>query len=214
MNVDELVACAREYGFEDLAAIRRLARRAIVLMPGRRVESSSGGSRLGGLPLLPPSITWPTCGERSLSFVAQIDLASHATVGELGLPSTGLLLFFYDADQEAWGYEPADAGEFAVLHVPAGSEASAARWPEDLPRGARFPACGLSGEVSVWLPSWDSVLVEDLALADEQRYAYQDLTESTQGGDSFANRAVLGGHPDEIQGDVMLNCALVAAGFG
>ena len=67
---------------------------------------------------------------------------------------------------------------------------------------------------AVVLPPWESVLIEDLNLDPEQLNAYQDLLEKTCGDDAWSSRGLLGGYPDQIQGDMMLECALVAAGLG
>src|SRR5262245_17272537 len=52
------------------------------------------------------------------------------------------------------------------------------------------------------------VLIDDLNLDREQREVYQILFEKT-----FQDGVLLGGYPDQIQGDMMLECALVSAGL-
>lgn len=88
-----------------------------------------------------------------------------------------------------------------------------AEWPVDLPERAQYPACSLASEETVALPPWESVLVEDLGLDREQLDAYQDVLEAASGDDAWSSRGLLGGYPDQIQGDMMVECALVAAGL-
>jgi uncharacterized protein YwqG len=149
-----------------------------------------------------------------LAFIAQIELSSLPRIAaEQGFPEDGLLLFFYDAEQSTWGFEPKDAGSFAVIHVMEPTAASVVRqWPTDLPEQARYPACGLASDETLTLPPWESVLIDDLNLDREQLNAYQNLFERTCGNDAYS-RALLSGYPDQIQGDMMLECALVSAGF-
>jgi uncharacterized protein YwqG len=124
-----------------------------------------------------------------------------------------MLLFFYDAAQNTWGFDPKDAGSFAVIHIDAAGSTAAPQWPSDLPEEARYRSISLRPEKTVLLPPWESVLVEDLELGDKQLDAYQNLLEETSEDDEWASRCLLGGYPDQIQGDMSLECALVAAGL-
>lgn len=215
MTLDEVVARARERGFADTRLIRQLARGAVSLRPNGPTGAESQGSRLGGLPALPPSVPWPRHDGRSLAFVAQVDLgAQPRAVVDEGLPGDGLLLFFYDAEQSTWGFDPKDLGSFAVIYVSDPTETVVVPdSPPDVPEHARYRACGLMSQ-EVWtLPPWESVLVDDLRLNEDQMDAYQNVLESLAGDDGWASRCLLGGYPDQIQGDMMLECALVSAGL-
>jgi uncharacterized protein YwqG len=68
-----------------------------------------------------------------------MDLAAQPSIAvEQGLPPDGLLAFFYDAEQSTWGFDPTDAGSFAVVYLPDPSVASVvAEWPADVPEHAR-----------------------------------------------------------------------------
>jgi uncharacterized protein YwqG len=124
-----------------------------------------------------------------------------------------MLLFFYDAEQSTWGFDPKDAGSFAVIYIDApGPTARPAEWPTDLPGPARYRSVPVSPEQTVLLPPCESILVEDLKLGDEQLDAYQNPLDQTSEGE-WASRCLLRGYPDQIQGDMTLECALVAAGL-
>ncbi|HSF20173.1 MAG TPA: YwqG family protein [Vicinamibacteria bacterium] len=217
MNLDDVIATARRVGYSDLGSLRGLARSALVLTPQQvGDEASRFTSRLGGLPAMSASVAWPRRADKSLAFIAQIDLGAQPdSAVQLGLPRDGLLLFFYDSEQSTWGFDPNDAGSFAVIHLPIEHETTLLdEWPPDLPQHARYPSCALASRETITLPAWDGVLIEDLHLDSGQLQAYQDLLEGIrEDEDAWASRGLLGGHPDQIQGDMMLECALVSAGL-
>lgn len=64
---------------------------------------SVGESKLGGLPDLPSGLTWPDWETGYLTFVAQVNL-SELPASDL-LPNLGVLSFFYDREQSAWGFD-------------------------------------------------------------------------------------------------------------
>lgn len=209
MTIDDLLARARAHGFEDVEAIGRLARSAVELTPGRGEQTRS---RFGGRPDLPASLPWPQHKGRSLAFIAQIELSSQPPVAvQIGLPPEGLLLFFYDAEQSTWGFDPKDAGSFAVMFQPESTPPShRTDWPADLPDYARYQASSLSSVETVTLPPGDSGLVQHLHLYPDRLDAYQNLLDELSGG-TWASRGLLGGHPDQIQNDMPLDCELVSA---
>jgi uncharacterized protein YwqG len=211
MTIDDLIARARAHGFEDLEAIERLARSAVVLTPSSG-DWGKTRSRFGGLPDLPASVPWPQYKGRSQAFIAQIELSSRPPVAvQLGLPQEGLLLFFYDAEQSTWGFDPKDAGSFAVMFLPESTPPTERTdWPADLPDYARYQVSFLSSVETVMLPPWDSRLVQELHLDPERLDAYQNLLDELSGG-AWASRGLLGGHPDQIQNDMPLDCELVSA---
>lgn len=209
MTIDDLLARAHAHGFEDLEAIARLARNAVELTPGSGEQTRS---RFGGLPDLPASVPWPQYKGRSLAFIAQIELSSQPPVAvQLGLPKEGWLLFFYDAEQSTWGFDPNDVGSFAVIFLPESTPPTdRTDWPADLPDYARYQASFLSPVETVTLPPGDSGLVQHLHLYPERLDAYQNLLDELSGG-AWASRGLLGGHPDQIQNDMPLDCELVSA---
>jgi uncharacterized protein YwqG len=67
---------------------------------------AKGTSRFGGAPDLPAGFAWPTHPRGLYRFIGQMNLAEFPGVD--GLPSTGLLSFFYahDEDGEAFSGDP------------------------------------------------------------------------------------------------------------
>lgn len=71
---------------------------AVRLLP---CADDSGTSWLGGHPLLPPGTDWPRSGRGvPMHFRAQVDLAKVPQLPAGNLPADGLLLFFFDQDEE------------------------------------------------------------------------------------------------------------------
>lgn len=62
------------------------------------------------------------------------------------------------------------------------------------------------------LPSEESVLVGEWELSVQQDLAYSELRARLCPDGLWSERALLGGHPDQIQSDIMLDCALTVSG--
>lgn len=211
-TLDKIIAAARRCGFSDLELIRRTARPALALTPDGPA-GDPGDSKIGGLPLMPPSVPWPRWKGTSLSFIAQVNLATIPSDAGLGLPRKGLLLFFYAALRATWGFDPDDAGSFAVIYAPDLAGASVPEWPDDLAVPARYRECTLLAEETMALPPWESPHVDNRGWDLRQEDAYLELLEALAGAEAWASRGLLGGYPDQIQRDMMLECAVVTAGL-
>lgn len=188
-----------------------LVRPSIVLRPTRvrQEDLSTGESRIGGLPDLPAGAEWPRWNGEPQSFIAQLHLSSLGEPRDPRMPTAGWLLFFYSARQDTWGFSPNDRGSSAVLYVPEGSDLERTAPPEPLPDGGAFEPCRVSFAENWTLPAWDSPHIERLALTDEEVDAYCDALDALFPGD----RHRLLGHPDQIQGDMTVECALVTGGL-
>lgn len=139
-----------------------------------------GSSRLGGAPDLPAGAIWPAWEGRALSFLAQLNLAELAVFpAAAALPTAGWLSFFYDAQEQPWGYDPAHRGRAVVLY----HEATAALAPCPLPEGlsmeayTSFPVAPLAFAAEMTLPNpWeDDLNIAEDEPTDEQRTAFWRL---------------------------------------
>lgn len=193
---------------EQLLATEQRSLRLESLGRGRHV------ARLGCTPRLGADNAWPEADGGPLSFIAEIDLAAVAPViGERILPGEGLLEFFYDADQEAWGFDPADRPKWRVLWV--GDDATYRDFPASLPDLARYAPVALEGRLETILVDWESARIDDIGMdwAARRRYSEAISAWKTSLGPDPAIIHRLLGHPDPVQGDMMVECQLASNGI-
>ena len=178
-------------------------------------------TRLGGAPLLDPTAEWPRSDRGPLSFVGQLDFrelrAAHR--GELPLPDDGILTFFYDVEEQPWGYDPAQASGFALLYAPDPARAIEVEIPDgaipfDAEPLAATPAISIPWPGDHAIASWDR---EDRALGERPPWerAYARFAEHfvlTQGGGIPALRQQVGGHPQWLQSDGRMTAELASSG--
>jgi Uncharacterized protein conserved in bacteria len=188
-------------------------RNAVSLRTGTTMEDQlePGRSKIGGRPDLPAGVEWPVFNAKHLSFIAQLNLteiAPHDT--EQLLPATGTLYFFYDAEQEAWGFDPVDSGGWKVIYFN-GDPHTIQRtdFPADIPEYARYEPCRIECNNEPSLPAWDSVYMDELNLSEEECDAYLEIVDV--GYDDCYHKLL--GHPRQIQGDMQLECQLVSNGL-
>jgi uncharacterized protein YwqG len=185
-----------------------------------------GATKFGGAPDLPVGTVWPerpayayTKGNRTiaddpvwrpapLTFIAQINLAEIARLGcDLPLPAEGLLAFFYDAETQPWGFDPADGVGTRVLYTPAGTSTERLTPPGDGP--ARTLVATL--EPGEGLPDW-------AWLTDRIGRTHQDIARELEklNDAAYAEMAygehAFGGWPALIQNPLELECQLASHG--
>ena len=169
-------------------------------------------SQLGGAPLGTSGFIWPDTNGRPLSFLARIDLeelqACHAVDW---LPRSGRLQFFYDVDEQPWGFRPDDVHGWKVMHVVRDdSGLSELPFPDALPADQRLARRFLSFRTIRSFPSYEREAVEQLKLSDAESDAFSEIADEDFGG---RPRHQLTGYPRPIQGDDMeLESQLVSHG--
>ncbi len=159
----------------------------------RKVEKEMR-SYLGGLPALPPGVEWPMRKSRPLTFLASLDLEEVATSDMIPwLPREGRLMFFYDVEDQPWGFDPGDRDGFAVIFATdAGEEPEA-------------PAAVL--------PKLFVDCINVVSLPDPQRFEDFDISMHEVDIETFLNgygdwiaeefSHQVGGYPRPIQNDSM-----------
>lgn len=202
----------------------RLARVATkikgVLQPGIRFGSTPcadsellpGESRLGGSPDVPDGFEWPTWREKPLAFLAQLNMAelSRFSTAE-PLPDTGWLLFFYDAEQSTWGFDPQDLGSWSVVYVTGDSEnLQQTSVPIESFLDGKYAACHVAFFEALTAPSAESPEIQDLALSPDEFEAYFDIT--SPDGSTQGKCHQLLGLAQAIQGEMRLECQLASNG--
>lgn len=172
-----------------------------------------GQSKFGGCPDLPIDVAWATEtgmeGGKSLAFVAQINLGEVTPYDtENLLPDSGMLYFFYAAEQEEWGFDFADKNKFKVIYFSGGcGELVKTEFPADLPDDARFKPSAVTFREEISLPS----VMDDAdgmyeGLSDQDEEALFDILDE-------GNVNKLLGYADNIQHEMELECELVTNGL-
>jgi uncharacterized protein YwqG len=180
--------------------------------PGVHVIKRDAPSRshLGGLPSLPAGARWPERRGARLGFLARLSLAELQLASPIEwLPSSGALLFFYDLEQQPWGFDPGDRGGWIVHHVPdlaspGGGKPTIAT--DDVVVPHRFVGFRRVPTLPV-----DRDAVRALELSDEEADAYHAARDAPFHG---MPQHQVGGFPAPVQGDDMeLECQLVSHGL-
>jgi uncharacterized protein YwqG len=140
-----------------------------------------GVSKLGGDPDLPPDFIWSEWNGTPMAFLAQFrldELAPHDI--ENLLPPTGMLYFFYEAQEQPWGGDIEDEGGWRVFHY-TGQVSDLVRTPppKNIPEYSRFREIPVRFEQRYMLP-FDGGELETLApelgeLIEEEWEAYTEL---------------------------------------
>ena len=164
-----------------------------------------GASRIGGAPDLPEGENWPERGGRPLAFLAQFrmrDVAPHDPGGVL--PSHGMLYFFYDAEEQPWGEVNDRSGWKVFLRDHEALPMERKALPSNLPDEGRFALCAVRFSAETTMPSYESQLVQEIGLTDDEQEAYTELL-GELGADETGRHRLLG-HPDDIQGEMETQC--------
>ncbi len=143
-----------------------------------------------------------------LSFLAQINLADVAkTRAAASLPKTGLLSFFFELTRQCSGFDPHASGAFRVVYTP-NTENLLLREPPEIPDVEPFPPCALAFSEICTLPA-SFVAADGTPLYRNE--AYWDLVDAVT--DTKKTRHQIGGHPNQIQGDMAIQCQLASNGI-
>jgi uncharacterized protein YwqG len=223
---ESLAERLREYELDNhLAEFEAAAANCIRLELTRTQEENGipiGTSKIGGRPDLPSSLKWPketkeavkkkflifeiaakTQTEVPLSFIAQINLADVSRLDSGGLlPETGMLYFFYSADQAVWGFDPKDRSGFEVLYFDGNSPLKRTEFPEELPHHARYRAASAVPSQALSFPDPDHLPF----LKDDEVDRFFEMSEEIPVNKMF-------GYADVIQGEMELECELVTNGI-
>ncbi|MCL4505531.1 MAG: YwqG family protein [Chloroflexi bacterium] len=219
MDKQSVIAAFSAAGLANVAQqAAGLVRSSVRIKASAADENSipAGASKLGGLPDLPAYFDWPERKGAPMSFIAQIHLDDlHGIDGAEGLPSAGLLWFFYDARQETYGSDPADRAGRQVFFAdnPSVSQLKRRPAPAGLPGGALFKACAVQFENELTLPENPQAESPSLMFspADQERYEAFYAAFPSRDARITAQHRLLG-HPDTIQDDMRGQCQLIANG--
>jgi uncharacterized protein YwqG len=148
-----------------------------------------------------------------LAFLAQLSLAEIAQSAPIqGWPTDGTLAFFCDTVQVDWGFDPLARGHGRVMYFAYKEELVRTEPPDDLPDTARFPKRKLEFQFEWTIPLRIRAADIDISVWSNDEYAA--LCRRLQG--ESTDRTPIhryGGHPQEIQNEMRLQCQLVSNGL-
>jgi uncharacterized protein YwqG len=181
-----------------------------LLLPSLRLRSAgptapdSTGTRFGGLPLLAAGTGWPhSPSGQPQSFLAQLN---SNDVSKL-LPADTLLAFFYDVEEQPWGFDPADAGGWRVIATPV-AEAR----PQSGPAEAFAPLAAVADPVDTVPDRWEEPIDEPASRnRSEHKEAYEEFYDAAERDDEIAVHRVFG-WPEIIQNPMQRECQLASNG--
>lgn len=197
---------------KDIRNINKLvepfAKRSILI----KTNEKGSTSYFGGYPPQFPGFKWPHRDSRPMSFLACVDLSQLPGVFDW-LPKNGCLLFFYDMEEQPWGFDPKDRGGWAVLHFENSLESDLpkASAPAGLKSDYILNMRGMQFESTKLPPSWEEDALLPLQLTDAEQDELIELRSSLYGeGPSHQ----IGGYPDPVQSPRMaLECQLASNGL-
>jgi uncharacterized protein YwqG len=208
--------------------------RPSVLIEAKRVpleELPLGASRIGGVPDLPKGFQWPRwCGskmefiplgmtsrqvefrDKDLHFIAQLNLKEFGDFSACKeIPSNGFLYFFYDCEVQPWGFDPANHHGARVIYIPDQVEPLTRYEPPQPDSGFDSSPSALSFAEDWTIPDRESFGFDYAALESIEELK-QDLI-GTSEDQPFKPIHRLFGWPEPVQGDMQLECQLVANGI-
>ena len=182
------------------------------------VEESTlapGTSKIGGVPDLSSSISWPECHGLPQSFVGQIHLADIGPYDtNTLLPHTGMLWFFYDARQQTFGENPTEKGCWRVFFREDLTGLQRTFPSAQLPASSRFKACSIRFANEITLSQYPKLDVPHFDWTDEEQKKYETLLSTFPSSEDYAAiHDRLLGNPDTLQDDMRLQCQLVSHGI-
>lgn len=146
-------------------------------------------------------------GPTPLAFLGQLNLAELAAIAPLdGWPNEGVLAFFYHLSSGGWGFDPRERGHSRVLFYAAGEKLAPADPPSELPDSQTFPRRRVGFRCEWTLPSYP----RSGWPKDDYRALRRQLASVASHKEPIHR---CGGHPDQIQAEMRLQCQLVTNGI-
>jgi uncharacterized protein YwqG len=171
----------------------------------RPAPVTSGASKFGGYPDFPLEAKWPKGEQGHLDFICQISCAEvHRAQPIAGIPTVGMMYFFFDASAESSGWDYAEAGQNLVVHhassAPPGDDATQRQAAKVV-----LPEYPIDLVPVATVPDHDSPEIDTVGLSRKELAAFERFAESItelSGRSRGTGRHQFGGYAMRIQGDV------------
>jgi uncharacterized protein YwqG len=206
---DNLRAALRDHDLESISVAVEASVRSSIRLVTRAAEDAEipvGACKLGGAPDLTVATAWPANARGALSFLAQIDLGAIARVDPNGPLAgfDGLLSFFYDANEQPWGFAKDGLEDIRVIHHARASGTIERRAQASAPQ---FRAASLQLFAEETIPGIRTAAARSFSNDQSvlERYGNMEIDFTTTRRrspttDGDVHRLL--GHPDAIQGDM------------
>ncbi len=207
--------------FEKL--FEQIQRNAITCEFGGQQENT-GLTHFGGQPDVPEGFQWPWFtfqdGQEKqefsapLAFLAQFDCAELAAYDSAHeLPDHGVLSFFYDLDEQFWGFDPQDKGCARVYWFEDSTALHPSDFPDELKEYCRLPRLNITLGQMKNVPDYEEYAGQHNI--DPGQSFYDEYAEERvlYGYETPENSSKLLGYADVIQGDMTWECTRVANGI-
>ncbi|GHO77126.1 hypothetical protein KSD_48970 [Ktedonobacter sp. SOSP1-85] len=197
---------------KDLDALVKPSIR-LEVTPAEEATLQPGVSKFGGLPDLPADVSWPTWQRLPQSFIAQFRLQDVHPYDAAGvLPTQGMLWFFYDAQQETYGDDPANRGGWSVIYRKDAQRLKRATVPAKLPKSSLFKAGSVQFIRELTLSQVPNLEIAKYDWSEDEQQKYDDLLANLLPQEKRAFRHRLLGNPDLIQDDLREQSQLISHG--
>jgi uncharacterized protein YwqG len=130
------------------------------------------------------------------------------------LPASGLLLFFYDLQDQPWGFDPKDRGGSATVYIPATEISDSSLFaspPTPLEADLVLPKCYMAFHRLTLPPSWETPELKAVGLTEDEMDLFLEQRALIYGQQPHHQ---IGGFPDPLQNPEMEEeCQLVTNGL-
>lgn len=196
--------------FED--AMMKIARPSLRMIL-KKDPADKAASKIGGWPMLPDDVGWPTnAAGVPLAFLCQLDLSIlvGTSFAEVSEKKTGILSFFYDAEKRLYGLNLDDGEGWKVLYTSSEIRLCYPEEPEDHSPDAIFDSYSFTLEEELTFPESD--YAPHLGMSLEESSAFYSLCKEWYGRHCFETHRLFG-YPQLAQGPLEMECQLASNGI-
>ena len=176
-----------------------------------------GVTKFGGYPDLPLGLDWPYYNGSPMSFICQINLSDLPfSRCKIDIPSSGMLYFYFDSTQHAYGCDPENKAANKVIYIDGNINKFQERIVHFSEEKIIFKQCIIDPVPEMTILPWESVLLRQNPLSKEERIQYGKLIDNIADLQVPTQNDILHrflGNPDPMQDDPFECCQLASGGI-